>query len=265
MRYQAIEGKIWFDDRFCSLTPMQQRLFFYLLTCPHGNWLGIFVLKPAYAQADLSYKTQSEYMKDLNGICKTEMVFYDKENNVLWVKNLIKYGYTKGWSAQHKKGAEKTLSELPFNTLLKPFAEYYKALLDGVSIPHCKPLPVPYGEPEPEPEPEPEDVATERGLRLSEFLFSFIQKRNNGHKPPDLNKWAKEIDRMIKIDGRDPPEIERVIEWCQGDEFWMNNVLSPVKLRKHYDQLKLKMNTLVPPKKPDALKLKCHKEWVPPK
>jgi len=48
MRYQNIECKIWNDEKFTKLTPMQQRLFLYFLTCPHGNFLGIFVLKPTW-------------------------------------------------------------------------------------------------------------------------------------------------------------------------------------------------------------------------
>ena len=33
-----------------------------------------------------------------------------------------------------------------------------------------------------------------------------------------------------------------MIEWCQTDEFWQDNILSTAKLRKQYDQLVLKMN-----------------------
>jgi hypothetical protein len=85
-------------------------------------------------------------------------------------------------------------------------------------------------------------VATDTGLRLSTYLFSFIKDRNNGHKPPDLNKWGVDMDKMIRIDARDPTDIEKVICWCQQDDFWKNNILSPDKLRKQFDQLKLKMN-----------------------
>ena len=84
-------------------------------------------------------------------------------------------------------------------------------------------------------------VGNETAFRLSEFLFSKIKKRNNGHRPPNLKKWAIEIDRLIKVDARDPTEIEKVIEWCQEDQFWQNNILSTAKLREKYDQLKLKM------------------------
>ncbi len=78
-------------------------------------------------------------------------------------------------------------------------------------------------------------------VRMSGLLFSFIEKRNNGHKKPDFQKWAVHVDRMIRLDNRKVDDIEAVIKWCQEDEFWQNVVLSTEKLREKYDQLKLKM------------------------
>lgn len=46
---------------------------------------------------------------------------------------------------------------------------------------------------------------------------------------------------MIRMDKRDPAEIEKVITWCQQDPFWQNNILSTNKLRIRFDQLVLKM------------------------
>jgi hypothetical protein len=78
-------------------------------------------------------------------------------------------------------------------------------------------------------------------LDLSSKLLSFILKRRSGFKKPDLQKWAGQVDLMIRVDGRDPNEIERVIEWSQGDSFWQNNILSTAKLRAQFDKLALQM------------------------
>ena len=83
-------------------------------------------------------------------------------------------------------------------------------------------------------------------LKLSNRLLSAIQTRNPGHRKPDLDKWAHHIDLMIRIDKRDPAEIEKVIDWCQADTFWQNNILSTEKLREQYDQLILKMGKVKP-------------------
>jgi len=96
-------------------------------------------------------------------------------------------------------------------------------------------------------------------LRLSQFLLSKIKKRNPDHKEPDLQKWAHDVDLMIRIDKREPLIIEKLIIWCQQDSFWQNNILSTAKLRAQYDQLLLKMNSIkdkteVKPE-PDLIKL----------
>ena len=77
-------------------------------------------------------------------------------------------------------------------------------------------------------------------FRLASVLYGLILKRKPDYKKPDLQEWAKHIDRMIRIDKRMPEAIERVIGWCQRDDFWQNNILSTAKLRKQFDQLELK-------------------------
>jgi hypothetical protein len=75
---------------------------------------------------------------------------------------------------------------------------------------------------------------------LAQLLFHWIQENNSSAKEPNLQAWALEIDKMMRIDKRTPEEIERVIDFCQKDSFWCSNILSVVKLRKQFDQLMLK-------------------------
>lgn len=67
-----------------------------------------------------------------------------------------------------------------------------------------------------------------------------------------LDDWCIEIDRMIRIDGREPEAIREVIDWCQSDDFWKSNILSPKSLRKQYDKLVVKMQR--PATKMDRMK-----------
>jgi hypothetical protein len=78
-------------------------------------------------------------------------------------------------------------------------------------------------------------------IRLSELLLKKIISRNPNHKKPNLQTWARDIDRMIRIDHRTPQDIRTVIEWCQADTFWQSNILSTAKLREKFDQLTAKM------------------------
>lgn len=77
--------------------------------------------------------------------------------------------------------------------------------------------------------------------RLSKLLLDLIIARAPDFNRPDLQKWAKHIDLMIRINHRTPEAIEKVIRWCQADAFWQNNILSTAKLRKQFDQLYLKL------------------------
>ena len=86
-------------------------------------------------------------------------------------------------------------------------------------------------------------VETSDEFRLSKLLFDLILKRNSNNKKPNFQKWAKQIDFMIRIDNRPVIEIECLVKWCQNDSFWQNNILSTAKLRGKYDQLLLKMKS----------------------
>lgn len=78
-------------------------------------------------------------------------------------------------------------------------------------------------------------------LRTAELLLSLILQRNQNFKKPDLQRWASHVDKMVRIDKRMSGDVERVINWCQRDSFWCNNILSTEKLRKQFDTLFMKM------------------------
>lgn len=74
------------------------------------------------------------------------------------------------------------------------------------------------------------------------YFYNLILSRNDKFKRPPLDSWAKDIRLMQERDKRSLEDIKKVMDWCQQDTFWMNNVLSISKLRKQFDQLYMKMN-----------------------
>lgn len=64
-----------------------------------------------------------------------------------------------------------------------------------------------------------------------------------GAKRPNVTgRWVQDMGRLLKVDGRDPLEVRRVIDWLarRSDpvaQFWAPNVRSPEALRKHWDQM----------------------------
>jgi hypothetical protein len=75
--------------------------------------------------------------------------------------------------------------------------------------------------------------------RLCALLADLIE--GNGSKRPVVSKaWIADMERMLRIDGRDPTKADNLIRWCQADPFWMANVMSPASLRRQYDKLRLR-------------------------
>jgi hypothetical protein len=50
------------------------------------------------------------------------------------------------------------------------------------------------------------------------------------------------MDKIMRLDKRTPEQLAEVIDWCQQDDFWQDNILSPAKLRKQLDKLELRMS-----------------------
>jgi len=76
--------------------------------------------------------------------------------------------------------------------------------------------------------------------QLSELLLNKILEHLPGYKKPDLQKWAWQMDTLMRLDRRPPEEVKAVILYAQGNSFWRGNILSVDKLRKQYDQLNSK-------------------------
>lgn len=82
--------------------------------------------------------------------------------------------------------------------------------------------------------------APDHPSRLANLLADLIEA-NGGKRPTVGKRWVQSMDRLLRLDRRMPGDVEQVIRWCQQDEFWLSNILSPDKLRKQYDRLRLRM------------------------
>lgn len=82
-------------------------------------------------------------------------------------------------------------------------------------------------------------------MQLAMHLFAKIKENNPDHKKltdSQKQKWADHIRLMIERDKRTPQQIHNMIDWCQADDFWKQNILSTAKLRKQYDTMAPKAN-----------------------
>ena len=70
-------------------------------------------------------------------------------------------------------------------------------------------------------------------------LLADLIEANGSRRPQVTDRWLTDMERLHKIDERSWEQITKAIEWCQADDFWRGNIMSPGKLRKQYDQLRL--------------------------
>ena len=71
----------------------------------------------------------------------------------------------------------------------------------------------------------------------------FLLKKIREHSPhvskteKQLESWADVFRRMVEIDKRNHEQIHNIIIFATTDDFWKVNILSAIKLRKHFDTL----------------------------
>ena len=84
---------------------------------------------------------------------------------------------------------------------------------------------------------------TETQLRLIELLKSKILENNPGAKISDTyqNTWGKDLEKMMRLDGRTADQVRAAILWSQASDFWCSNIMSFNKLRQKFDVLTLQM------------------------
>jgi hypothetical protein len=121
---------IWHDEKFLLLEDDVRLLFFYLLTSPHSNAIGLYVLSPQYASGDLKW-SQRKFEKHLNTLVKKGRVLYDKTVNLLCIPNHLKHNPLE--NENQAKAAAKAVASLPKSSL-------YSAILEQLRKPFHEPL-----------------------------------------------------------------------------------------------------------------------------
>lgn len=73
--------------------------------------------------------------------------------------------------------------------------------------------------------------------RLCDLLAELV--RANGHKVGTVGTtWHQACDRLIRLDGYTPEQIEWIARWATTDEFWAGNIRSMSTLRDKFSTLK---------------------------
>ena len=93
-------------------------------------------------------------------------------------------------------------------------------------------------------------------LELSELLLVSHRREFpdylSGKKDKDtIERWAKDIEKLIRLDKKDPENIREVILWVKtSGNFWFVNIESGAKLRNKFERLWAEMNMKKGPSAP---------------
>jgi len=85
--------------------------------------------------------------------------------------------------------------------------------------------------------------------KCARWLFSVVQKTAPKAREPNFATWSNEVRLMRERDDRTHKEICALFQWAHQDRFWRGNILSPAKLRDHWDRLSIQRDTAAEPKK----------------
>jgi len=115
MAYGKVSEAYWHDDKIRSLSEDGRHLMLYLMSCPHGNRLGLFVLAPAYAAEDVQWEIE-RVTRTLAELRDASRVQWDERNRVVFVRHYLRHNTLLNQSVV--KGAINDLASLPESHLL---------------------------------------------------------------------------------------------------------------------------------------------------
>lgn len=132
-RYIRIATKFWQDEKVRELSDDGKLLYLYVLTSPHSNMAGYYVLPKPYVAYDLNWLPE-RLDKAFRELFRKGLIKYCERSAVILIPNFLKYNPMQ--NKNQAKGAVRRVGELPANTLrgdfltvleryAKPFMEWF--------------------------------------------------------------------------------------------------------------------------------------------
>jgi len=153
-RYIRIASRFWTDEKVIKLSEQEKFLYLYILTSPHSNMLGFYVLPKLYAMHDLGWNDE-QFTKPFTKLLEKGLIKYDETTSVILIPNFLRYNPIQ--NINQAKGAAKALQELPDNPLFPLFFQCLKRFAEPFMKPFQELLPERYGNTETETETETEE------------------------------------------------------------------------------------------------------------
>lgn len=122
-RYIRIATKFWQDEKVRELSDDGKLLYLYVLTSPHSNMAGYYVLPKPYVAYDLNWLPE-RLDKAFRELFRKGLIKYCERSAVILIPNFLKYNPMQ--NKNQAKGAARRVAELPENTLTRDFETVLK-------------------------------------------------------------------------------------------------------------------------------------------
>lgn len=139
-RYTRIKSRFWSDEKVVAWDNDTKLLALYLLTSPHNNILGCYVLPKLYICADLEWSTE-RLDKPFQKLLDDGYIKYDNNCRLLFITNYLAHNPIS--NGNQATGAGKQLREIPKSPLLQEL----KRSIERLDKPFLKPLLEQIGDP----------------------------------------------------------------------------------------------------------------------
>lgn len=156
-----------------------------------------------------------------------------------------------------RKQSGKTISDIRREAAGKRWGKTEKMQKNANGM-HSHTLPL-KKEKERDAKPDAKPDGENEPFRLARLLYDLVQSHGHNLYPrePNWSSWTKQVELLIRRDGRRPEEVEKVIRWCQSDNFWHTVILSPESLRRSWPKAVAQMMRQAP-------KVEKQKPYRPP-
>ncbi|WP_263082117.1 hypothetical protein [Endozoicomonas sp. Mp262] len=91
--FGKVESRFWESPDICSLSEQAKLLALYLLTCKHGNMLGVFRLPRGYIAGDLGWDSET-VSRTLHELITNGFISVRKDSDYVCINRFIKHNDT---------------------------------------------------------------------------------------------------------------------------------------------------------------------------
>lgn len=84
------------------------------------------------------------------------------------------------------------------------------------------------------PPPSPPSAVADS---LTLLFLQKVKEHLPNLKPPNLQKWAQEMDKLLRLDGRSEAQVREAIGWFHNDLWFKKTVIAVKGLRTNFDKI----------------------------